>query len=433
MEPNEKKPQGDFFYGYVVVIACFICYLCSSTVQYGGSMMAALLSKEFGWSATLLGLGTSCFSLFQGFAAPFSAKMIRNDKIGTRGTFMIGAIVTACVMFLMGYVVKSPYLYIFTYGVIGGAAWNMAGNPTVTAAVSYWFTKRRAMMIGIIMVSGGLGGFFVVKMINAAISATGKNSTGYLIMGVALLVGAVCALLIKQRPSDVDDVPDGKYSNVVVQKKESKIYRVSGKISPERIIKYPTIWIMGFVGCAFFFGYSMFNTHSVLHMLNVGIPREQSASIYAIMPLIGIGGRVMVSLIGDHVETKYIWGAGILMFALGYYGMIRVTPDSLGWAYLAAACVGLGWGINMVCYGVMSGNYLGGENYATGIAITQPVKQVFNAVSPTLAGIIVDVTGTYNVAFWVAIVICVICFVALQLIPKMKSDEEIGYVPKAKN
>ena len=55
---------------------------------------------------------------------------------------------------------------------------------------------------------------------------------------------------------------------------------------------------------------------------------------------------------------------------------------------------------------------------------------MFNAISPTLAGIIVDSTGSYNIAFWIAIGICVISFVLLQVIPKMKPDEEIGYVPK---
>ncbi len=427
----ETKPQGYFFYGYVIVIAAFICYLCSSTVQYGGSMMAALLSKEFGWSATLLGLGTSAFSLFQGFAAPISAKLIRNPKFGTRWTFFIGALITAAVMFLMGFVVKNPYVYIFTYGVIGGAAWNMAGNPTVTAAVSYWWNKRRGMMIGIIMISGGLGGFFVVKMIRAAIAATGKNSSGYVIMGVALIISAFVALLLKHKPSDIDEVPDGKYSNVVLKpKKEVNYYRVGGKISPERIIKHPSIWIMALVGCSFFFGYSMFNTHSVLHMMNLGISRDTSANIFAIMPLIGIGGRLLCSLISDRVDPRYLWGLGILLFAVGYFGMTQVGPDKLYWAYIGAACVGLGWGMNMVMYGVMSGCWYGGENYAAGVAVTQPVKQVFNAISPTLAGIIVDSTGSYNIAFWIAIGICVVSFVLLQVIPKMKPDAEVGYVPK---
>jgi len=433
-EPIKSKPKGYIFYGFIVAVSLFFIYMLSSFMQYGGSMLNALASREFGWSATSLGLGMTFFSLFQGFSAPLMAKMINTKRIGFKYTIVIGGFGLAIVSFVMATLVKSIIAYIICFGIIGGVTWAMCGSIPIQAGVNLWFTKRRGSMMGFVMIAGGLGGFFCVNLIRWAMTFTGGSfSGGYILLGIAFVLCAILAwIFLKNRPEDLDDVPDGKYSSVVVKERVTSVYQVKGKISFSRIVKHPSLWILTLASCAFFFGYSMFNTHSVLHMISTGLAADQAAVIYSIMPLVGIGGRVLMMLLGDYIETKFMWAAGLLCYCIGFFCITFVSPDNLVMGYAGVLGVGIGWGVNMVCFGTLVANYFGAENYPNFQAISFPIKQVFNAVSPTLAGIIMDASGSYNAAFYTVCVICLISLLAIVFTKRMKTDEEVGFIdPKA--
>lgn len=107
------------FYGWILLVAIGIMFLCSSGfILVGASVVNPLMMADssMNMNATLMGLGFTLFVLCQGIPAPLIGQFI--TKYGQKKTFIVGGLLLIIGGLLMAFVVKTTIGYLIAFGVI---------------------------------------------------------------------------------------------------------------------------------------------------------------------------------------------------------------------------------------------------------------------------------------------------------------------------
>lgn len=176
------------FYGWILLVAIGIMFLCSSGfILVGASVVNPLMMADssMNMNATLMGLGFTLFVLCQGIPAPLIGQFI--TKYGQKKTFIVGGLLLIIGGLLMAFVVKTTIGYLIAFGVILSIGSQMAGQVTMQTSVSAWFVQKRALAMSIATVIGAIGSFISPRM---QIYTSGTTSIP---KGVMLSDNAICS------------------------------------------------------------------------------------------------------------------------------------------------------------------------------------------------------------------------------------------------
>jgi len=185
-QPTKAEPR--LYYGYIVVAAAFIIM----AVTWGASVSYGVFFKpmlaEFGWTRAVTSGAFSLSMLMQGLLAIMMGRL--NDRFGPRIVATICGVVMGLGYLLVSQVSAVWQLYLF-YGVIIGVGMSGTLVPLLSTVVR-WFTKRRSMMSGIVMMGQTTGALFGPAAANWLI-LTYDWRLSFLILGILVLVVIVLA------------------------------------------------------------------------------------------------------------------------------------------------------------------------------------------------------------------------------------------------
>lgn len=219
------------FYGWILLVAIGIMFLCSSGfILVGASVVNPLMMADssMNMNATLMGLGFTLFVLCQGIPAPLIGQFI--TKYGQKKTFIVGGLLLIIGGLLMAFVVKTTIGYLIAFGVILSIGSQMAGQVTMQTSVSAWFVQKRALAMSIATVIGAIGSFISPRILNSIVASTGRWQNAWLLVaGLGVVVIIIAVALVVDKPSDKGQYPDGiePGSAVAAAQKFSKVYKTS--------------------------------------------------------------------------------------------------------------------------------------------------------------------------------------------------------------
>ncbi|MGH2394993.1 MAG: MFS transporter, partial [Candidatus Limnocylindria bacterium] len=106
----------------------------------------------------------------------------------------------------------------------------------------------------------------------------------------------------------------------------------------------------------------------------------------------------------DRIGREWVWTVGSLGFALTYVALLRLshapTPTLL---YLMVTAQGLlGYGLTSVI-GAIPAEIFEGSHYGTIFGTLMLASIAGGAAGPWVTGVLYDATGSYRLAFWIAI------------------------------
>ncbi|XP_042218311.1 monocarboxylate transporter 14-like isoform X2 [Homarus americanus] len=184
--PAELPPPPDGGWGWVIVVASFLCNAIVDGIAYSFSPFLEALSKHFdapkgkvAWIPSLLaGVYLS--------AGPLVSAL--SNKFGCRKVCILGGVIASMAYFLSCFATSVEYLMIFQ-GVIGGLGFGLIYLPAVVC-VGYYFETKRAVATGIAVCGSGVGTMIFPPLLNYLISVYSWQGTNLLIAG--LIVNCCC-------------------------------------------------------------------------------------------------------------------------------------------------------------------------------------------------------------------------------------------------
>ena len=392
------SPRLPFYYGWVVVFAAgttVFARMAPSVFVLG--IFLSPIADEFGWSRTLIAGAVSVGAVASMVLSPIIGWAV--DRYGA------GIILTVSMVILGVAVISLAWATVPLFFYLGFATGRIIFHVPVQigsgAVVSRWFIRKRGRAIGVLYLSGAIGGIVCIQIASIALSNWGIGAAwialGVTVLGVAVLPSA---LLIVDRPEDVGLEPDGLTSGppesitVYLQPTQDPI-EIDWTLREAMGTK--SLWIMvGVVG-------ALFMTQAGVSVHIGAFYQDRGLGITAVASAITING--IVSGIGS-----LVWGAIIerapvqrvmvvLMVLSATSTFLLFTVHSLAAAFAVSAVIGVVAAGGNVIPPVAYASYFGRRSIGSIRGIGETGVQVGQTIGPLLSGLAFDTNGSYKVAF----------------------------------
>jgi MFS family permease len=400
---GSKKPR--VFYGYIIVIAT----LCITAIAYGTLFSFGVflkpLSTELGWTRAMTSGAYSLNYLLIGLLGIVMGRL--NDRFGPR-IIMVG-----CGFFLgLGYLLMSQIsaiwqLYLF-YGVMVGIGMSAVFIPA-SSTVARWFSKRRGLMTGIIVLGHGMCLIIMSSLGSHLISSYGWRIS-YLIVGIiAALVILLAAQFLRRDPSQVGQLPDGESGGEL----KGLIPDARG-FSLREATHIRQFWML----CALFFchgvGQQGVMVHIVPYATDLGISGITVSNILAVIGGLFIVGTVVMGSVIDRVGNK----PTLIIVLISVTAVLFWLAVARGlWVfYLLAAIFGFSFGGMVTVQSPIVAELFGLRAHGSILGAVIFVLTIGCAIGPLLAGCLFDMTGGYSLSFLLYGVLSIISLILALLL-----------------
>ena len=383
--PTETKKPG-FFYGYTIVICSFFIVFFILIANSSFGVFFKPVSEQFDWNRAQTSLAFSISQLMGGLSGVFMGFL--TDRIGPRIVLTISGILVGAGFLLMSQINNLWQLYFF-FGIIVGIGMGGGYVPPLST-VARWFTARRSLMSGIVLV-GLSTATLVAPPVAERLIAAFNWQTSYFIIGAVVLVAVIItAQFMKRDPSTMKLKPYGADSEI-------HAHEHGRGLTLKESLRTIQFWIMVII--EFVFGFIMFTlfVHLVPHVDDMIDNLTIAAIVLAVAGLFSIPGRLVLGHIADRIGNKNIFFIGFLLMALSAFWLIFIN-DILA-LYAFAAVFGFAYGGIESSESPIVANLFGLKSHGAIFGVLAMCFTLGSAAGPFIAGYIFDTYGSYQMAF----------------------------------
>jgi len=403
------KLSGEFYGWRLISVLWLIYFINIGFVFYGSSVVNTFMVLEMGFDRKTLGGGFALFHYMSGLSAPLAAFII--NRKGIRTVLTLGSLLLMTGAVLMATAVSSPLTFFLVYGPVMGMGLGLGSVLAVQTGATLWFERKRALAMSVVLTASGIGAVVAAPSLGLLIATLSGNwRIAWLIVAALCLVSAcVSILFVRNRPSDLGQVPDGGAPDIAGEQLGTPprpvVHRTARIWTRNEALKTPALWLI-FAGIVGYFVPFMFCvTHGIIHLMDNGLSQATASLSLGLLTLFSIVGRLLGGFFGDRVEPRLLGGASLLLLLVGVLACM-IAHDTL-FMVIYALCMGIGFGCAFVIMPTLIGNYYGAAAFASIVGILAPLYTLFSASSPFVGGIIYDVSGSYQAAFIFVAVFCI--------------------------
>lgn len=424
----EKK-----FIGWRVVVATGLLYALLGNFGLAAAQLAIpamAVDPTVAMNRSMIGLGFTVFILMQGLPGPLIGKFIA--QYGARKAFIASSVLIVATGVLMGlFAGASTVAYVVLFGVLLSFSCTLGGQIATQTTVGSWFVQKRGLAMAVTMGLGGLVAFAFPLVTTAAMGEAGNWRNGfYLISAMAVVALVIAFALMKDKPEDVGQVPDGALpvdaaADAGAQRAEaaraasraSKVYKTARpKTSKEAMCSLP-FWLIWLGSFSVFVALNLAVSSGVLYFSGLGLDVGVIAGAVAVQGVAAVAVNLVIAPLADRIEPARILGVCALLAAVGAFLAFMCAPGGAVVLYAYYILLGIGFGGNTSVMPTAFANYFGIEDFPKIMGMVLLLLSVFSALVPLIAGAVFDAIGTYAPMFLAVAVVAVVGGVASLLVP----------------
>lgn len=388
-----------FHDAWVVLGASFVAMVCAQGLRTAFGAFVPSWEREFGLGRAALATISGLSFLVYGFGQPIAGRLA--DRLGARTVLVAGL---GVVGLGIGLVAVASDALLLLVGYVGVAATGFAATSGVApvAAINRWFVAHRGLALGLVATAFAVGQLIVGPLSILAIEAVGWRMT----LGIfAILLVAVLAplvfWLVRSSPEARGTLPLGVARGGAASPRQHLVMRGPATV-PHR-----AFWCLAlpYFVCGITTS-GLIDTHLVPLAHDHDLPAGATASAVGILAAFNIAGTLAAGWLADRFPRRTLLGllyAGrafalvlllnlsspILLFAFAvFFGLVdfsTVAPTtSLGTEYFASR-----------------------RGAGTIVGILSLSHQIGSAVGSTAAGLLQQLSGSYDLAVMLAIVMLI--------------------------
>lgn len=368
------------------------------------------VAEEFGWSRALTSGAYSLSMVLTGLISMGAGRM--TDIYGSRLVVTVGGIFFGAAYLLMSHISAGWQLYLF-WGLMVGVGLSTGFVP-LASTTARWFTRRRGLMVGIVVSGVSVGTMFGPLVSSYLILDRGWR-TSYFVFGILSLVLMVLfAQFLRRDPGQTGQVP---YGGEPVQKGSiigDRGLNFRGALRTRRLwMLFTTYILIGLSQMAVM-------VHIVPHATDLGVSTIAAANIMTIVGGIGIPSRVIFGGVADKYGNKGTLISGLVMLAVALF-LLQPAKDL--WAlYIFAAIFGIGYACEVAMMSPLVAELFGLRAHGAILGSVNFSYFIGSAIGPLLAGYMFDRAGNYHSAFLLCAILLVVGIVLILPLRHLRSD-----------
>jgi len=394
---------SDFFYGWIIVCAAFILLTISAGITYSTPVMFPFFETDFTIGRGQAAFVFSCSQLMAFVVGPFAGSLA--EKLGPR--MVVGGGLSVLAAGLLGSALAQSYgELVFSYGMAVGVGSGAIYVPLL-GLIQRWFYRRRGLASGLATAGVSIG---TLTFPIIAASAAGSFGWRYLYFGFAaicLSIGlvAVCVLVAdpKQRGLSPDGVPDGSTPS-------SSEKTISG-LSLKEAVRDKQFYLIYF--CSF--GAAVLSFMAFVHLPQhvVEASREQmhAATIISVIGLSSFVARLGGGSWADYVGRIVMVRAALWLMLITSM-LWAANPPGESVFFIIAVLFGITYGLCIALLPSIIADSFGNKEISRIIGAIYTSFALAALLGPTVAGLLRDRYGNYNLALSLCVVLSALTLVS---------------------
>jgi MFS transporter, OFA family, oxalate/formate antiporter len=386
-----------FFYGWVIVgVATFAMFAATLTGGAGFSVFIAPMSRDLGWSRSMLVGTISAGTIVGALLAPFMGRLI--DRFGARlALTLCGAGVAVTLTLVAG--VTTELMFLFAYG--AARAIDMGAlNLAVTTAVANWFVRMRGRALGIATAGNAIGVMLLVPLIQWMIDGPGGWRMAWLVVGAGsgavLMVAAL--VLVRRRPEDLGLLPDGDTARPVVAGAAvtgvTPVPAAEVAWTARLAARSPSFWLVVAATCASQFAGTGLTTHQTALLAGNGLDPMTVAGAIGLYGFIWTASTMTWGVLVERVPARVVLGLVSVFVACCCAGALLVRESWMLLVYVAA--YGIIGGARDALDATVWADFFGREAVGAIRGLSRPFVVGSGALGALAGGIGYDLAGDYT-------------------------------------
>ncbi len=363
------------------------------------------ISEELNWSRTLTSSAITLGSFAGGLLAPVFGPI--SDRFGPRYLLPLGAALVGFAVIALS-MSHEPWQFYATFIPGRALAETLMTGVVPMTAVANWFYLKRPRAIGLVAMSIPLGSFALSLTYQSMVAAYGWRSA-FLMLGIAMWILVVVpgVLLLRRQPEDMGLLPDGALSGSARSAgKFSQSHHSRQQAEPStslrEAVRTGTLWFL--VAAATFSSISTGGVafHLVAYFTDLNIPATMAVGALSLMALTGAFGSGLWGTLAEklHPRRLAVFTMVLSAGAVGLLTEVRIIPA----AFFVAILFGLSARGGFVLMHVLIARYYGRRAFGAISGLLEPFHKGGLGLGALIAGAGFDLTGNYQLVFWLFVV-----------------------------
>jgi MFS family permease len=408
------KRTGRIFLGWKIVAGAMVLQtLASALFQQAYGVYATFWMAEFGWSSTTVALAYSLHRTESALLGPPHGWLLQ--RFSPRLVVLAGVVMLGAGFMWLAFVPGlAQFIGAFLVMAIGAS---LAGILSLTTVLVNWFDRHRAKALSLMATGMSVGGL-VIPLITIAMVQYGWRGVAFASGVLVLLAGVPVSRLMHREPEQFGLLPDGERADPDTERPSTPLVRPS--ITTRDALRTRTFWLLSLGHTSGVTMVSALSVHFVIYaQTRMDMSVTLAASLLTLMTAMVMLGQLIGGFYGDRVQKRLLAGWGML----GHAAAIGILAYADSTAAVVAAVVlhGLSWGMRGPLMSAMRADYFGRASFAMIMGASSLIVTLGSVGGPLLAGILVDTTGEYSLAFLILSIAAVggaITFFVLQPPPR---------------
>ena len=363
-----------------VLIAGSILLALAFGIRHSFGIFLIPISEKNEWGREVFAMGLAFQNLMWGIWQPFTGRI--SDKIGSGVVVFVGSILYSLGLFLMGSL-STKTGFIIASGILG------IGISGVTfpifGAISRSVTpEKRSISIGIAMSSASLGQFIMLPASLVLLQNFGPT-LAFGILSVFTLVMLVLAVPMFEKPIQQTVAQDLSLREILTE-----------------AFSHKGFWLLciGFFVCGFHILFIM--THAPAFLIDRGLSPQIGTIVLALIGLFNIFGTYYAGFLGGKIRKPLLLSSIYASRAVIILIFILFPVTNLT-AYIFAALMGVLWLSTIPLTQGTITTVFGVKNMSMLYGIAFLFHQVGAFLGGWLGGKVYDVTGSYDIVWYISI------------------------------
>jgi len=409
------------FYGWWITAAAFITFgLAVGVPYYNIGFFYDYFQRDYGWSRANITLGFPLAALLTIWIGPLVIHRFSPRKLILAGTILTAIALSGFATMGSALSIYYAFWVVYTFGYI------LSGPIPHQLIVSNWFRVNRGKAMGIVYVGVGLIGSLGSFLVKPLTENFNYHVALYVLAGLVLLSWPIVLLMLKDKPSDIGQNPDGLLQPPPELKVQSLTF-------PQLLASWP-FWLLLIGSFCSIGSIGAINFHMKFVFLDQGFQKGEmvdaawrTASVLILWS--SIGGRLLIGGLADRFAKKWVMTATYVLVAVTIPILLAVRPSQEMTIYIFAVLFGFGMGADYMLIPLMAADQFGVNSLARAMAVILPVNTIGQTWFPYFVSILRESFGNYSIAMGAVLAVAAIGALAIALLPRHRDLNEPLAVP----
>jgi MFS family permease len=399
------------FYGWINLGVMFFFNAALMPMLLAFSLFLPFWGEDFGWSRGLASGAQTVSIILSGAAAPLVAIFIM--KRGSKRAIVLGNLLSIAGLVLLAYQKYIWQLYVGV-GVLLGLGVSMGGMLAMMTVINNWFVTKRTIALSISMASMGFSGVVINPSIMALIGAVGWRKAYLIVAAAAFLFCVVIpGLLLKNKPEDLGQVPDGPISARPAAVNSGRIphnnlYRTTVDFTAKEALRTRALWLLVAYGALQFLVMLGAGTHIIAFQFDIGISAITAGFIGSVFSAVMGISQLAMGFLGLRFKMHSLAVFSMILGIIGF--SILLFADSVPMMLAYSVIFGISSGIQAIAMGNLLPDYFGRTEFPKIMGYTMPFNTFISSLGAPITGYIRDTAGSYVPAFKILLALLIVSF-----------------------